>query len=138
MNRFTTTFAIAALSGWAFAASAQPPAPPPDQGPQPQQPRTPAPQQQQPTADVSESELDTFTSIYVEVQEISDEYDARMASAEDPQEAQQLQTEMRDEILSTIEDEGWTQQEYSETARAINNDQELLEQAMAMIQQKSS
>lgn len=148
MKRLTTGFAIAALSGWAFSASAQAPAPPPNQGPQPDQPRAPAPQQgqqpqpqpqqQQPTVDVSDADLDTFTSIYVEVQEISEDYDARMASAEDPQEAQQLQTEMREEILETISDEGWTQQQYSETARAINNDQELLEEAMALIQQKSS
>lgn len=142
MKRSITAMMFTAATGLAFSALAQPPAPPPDQGgqqPQPQQPQpqAPQPQQQQETVDVSSDELDTFTTIYVEVREISEEYESRMASVEDGEEAQRLQSEMRDESLSAIEDHGWTQQEYSQTARAINADQELLEEAMALIDEKS-
>ncbi len=139
MKRSITAMMFTAAAGLAFSAFAQPPAPPPDQGgqqPQPQQPQAPQPQQQE-TVDVSSEELDTFTTIYVEVREISEEYESRMASVEDGEEAQRLQSEMRDESLSAIEDHGWTQQQYSQTARAINADQELLEEAMALIDEKS-
>lgn len=146
MKRSITAMMFTAASALAFSALAQPPAPPPDQGgqqqqPQPQQPQPQAPQpqqqQQQETVDVSSEDLDTFTTIYVEVREISEEYESRMASVEDGEEAQRLQSEMRDESLEAIEDHGWTQQQYSETARAINADQELLEEAMGLIDEKS-
>lgn len=140
MTGAKTVLALAA-SGLAMAAFAQPPAPPPNQGqsPQPAQPQAPAPQQQpQQTVEVGESELDTFTTIYVEVREISEEYESRMQSAQDAEEAQRLQAEMRDAGVEAIEDHGWTQQQYAETARAINADQALLEEAMALIEQKSS
>lgn len=136
MKRLSASVATATASGFALAALAQAPAPPPDRGPQPEQPRVPAPQQQQ-TVDVSDQELDTFTTIYVEVRAIAEEYEGRMASAEDPQQAQELQGEMQEESLEAIEDHGWTQQQYAQTARAINGDQSLLEEAMALIQEKS-
>lgn len=137
MKRSITALMFTAATGLAFSALAQPPAPPQGgQQPQPQQPQAPQPQQQE-TVDVSSEELDTFTTIYVEVREISEEYESRMASVEDGEEAQRLQSEMRDESLSAIEDHGWTQQQYSQTARAINADQELLEEAMALIDEKS-
>lgn len=136
MKLLSAGLTAAAASALALSALAQPPTPPPAQAPQPEQPRLPAPQQQQ-AVDVSDQELDTFTTIYVEVQTIAQEYEARMAAAEDPQEAQDLQVEMQEASLETIRDHGWTQQQYAQTARTINDDQTLLEEAMALIQEKS-
>lgn len=153
MKRTISALTVMLASGLAFSALAQPPAPPeggaqPGQPPQGQPPQGQPPEGQppqgqppqaepQPTVDVSDSDLDTFTTIYVEVREISEEYESRMASVEDAEEAQQLQSEMREESLGAIEEHGWTQQQYSETAQAINSDQELLEEAMAQIEEKS-
>lgn len=137
MKRLSASLAIAGASALAFTALAQPPAPPPNQGAQPQQPNVPAPQQQQQPANVSDQELDTFTTIYVEVRTIAEEYEGRMAAAEDPQEAQELQAQMQEESLEVIEDHGWTQQQYAQTARTINENQAMLEEALALIEEKS-
>lgn len=133
------TVALAALAGFALTAAAQPPAPPEggQQGAQPDQPRVPQPDQQQ-SVNVTQSDLDTFATIYVEVQEITDEYRPQIQSAENSEEAQQLQSEMRDTSMQTIQDHGWTVQKYTETARAINGDEELRQEAMNLIEQKSS
>jgi hypothetical protein len=123
-----SAFALAATL--THAASAQAPAPPP--APQPQQPALP----EQPL-DVSISDLDTFADIYVELQEVATEYDSRMAAAESQEEAQELQMEMVEESIQTIESHGWTPERYTSVAEAINTDPNLHQEAIALIEEKS-
>lgn len=139
MQATKLTLALAATAGFALTAAAQPPAPPQggQQGGQPEQPRVPQPDQQE-TVDVSDSDLDTFATIYVEVQEITNEYRPQIQSAENSEEAQELQGEMRDSSMQTIQDHDWTVQKYTETARAINGNEELRQEAMSLIEDKSS
>lgn len=131
MNKpLTLLSALAAAAGLAHAAIAQPPSPPPAEQP-------PAPSLPTEQTDVSEQDLDTFANIYVELQSTAEEFESRMAGVESQEEAQELQMEMREESLNAIEAEGWSPEKYNQVAEAINSDPDLIEQTMALIDEKS-
>lgn len=95
-------------------------------------------QQQQPSMNVSSADVEKFAEIYVDVETTRSELAAEMSGATDPEEAQKVQARMRDEIIGTIEDHGWSLNKYNEVAQAITADSELKEQALDLINQKSS
>ena len=123
----------AALGLAGNALAQQPPAPPPPSPPPPQVAPPPA----QGAAEVSEDEIDTFTTIYVELQETANEYESQMASAESTEDAQALQEQMRNESVEAIESHGWTIDQYNNVAQTVQSDQALLEQALELIAEKS-
>lgn len=126
MKKFLLPF-IALSFATAGTAIAAPTAPPP-----------PPAQQQQPTMNVSSADVEKFAEIYVDVETTRSELASEMAGATDPEEAQKVQARMRDEIIGTIEDHGWSLNKYNEVAQAITADPELKEQALDLINQKSS
>lgn len=130
---------IGAVAGLGLAAGSlalaqqQPPQTPPQQ---PQQPSTPPPATQ--ATEVSDSDVRKFAEIYVSVEETRNELSQKMNQAEDRQEAQEIQAEMHSEIVSTIQDHGWSLGRYNQVATAISEDPELRQRAMDAIEQIGS
>lgn len=126
MKKFLLPF-IALSFATAGTALAAPTAPPP-----------PPAQQQQPTMNVTSADVEKFVEIYVDVETTRSELAAEMSGATDAEEAQKVQARMRDEIIGTIEDHGWSLDKYNEVAQAITADPQLKEQALDLINEKSS
>lgn len=139
------------LAGGAAHAQEQPspPPPPPSQQQQPTPPPPPSQQQQQPTpppgpqqqqqqVQVSESDIQKFAEIYIEVEEARNELSDEMNEAANQEEAQEIQARMQEEIVATIADHGWSVSRYNEVATAISNDPELRSEALDLINELSS
>ncbi len=92
----------------------------------PQKPNKPAMQQKQAAQiDVSAQQVDSFVDAYVAVQTIGQQYKAKIQSAGDKSEAQQLQQEARGEMKAAITDSGLELNEYKQIALAANQNEEL-------------
>jgi uncharacterized protein HemX len=102
---------------------------------QPPQPTTPqqAPEAQQ--VDVGDEEVRKFAEIYVEVEQTRAEIAQELSNAADQQEAQDIQVRAQEEIVTTIEDRGWSVEQFNQVANAINNDPELRQQAVEHIKE---
>lgn len=111
------------------------PPPPPSQQQQPTPP--PAPQQQQ-QVQVSESDIQKFAEIYIEVEEARNELSEEMNEAATQEEAQDIQARMQEQIVATIADHGWSVSRYNQVATAISNDAELRSEALDLINELSS
>lgn len=126
MRTAIMTLALAALTGAPLAVTGAPTAPPP----------TPTPQTA-PETSVDSEQLDTFTSIYVEMQDARSKLSNRMANAESPEDAQKIQRSMDQKFNEVIEAHGWDLEEYNEVASAINSNPDLRQRALSMINEKS-
>lgn len=131
--------AAALLSApWATAQQQQP-AQPPAQPPQQAQPPAPGqPGQGQAAEQITDEELETFADIYIELEETLGRYEQELASAESDQEAQEVQTRMQEESFETISDHGWTPSDYNRVVQAVNSDPNLLQKAVALIEDRRS
>lgn len=101
---------------------------------QEQAPQTPPGMEQ---AQVGEPEVEKFAEIYVEIEKTRSELSQEMENVEDEQEAQDIQGRMQEKIVSTIQESGWTMEQYNQVAQAINNDPQLRERAINHIKQMS-
>jgi hypothetical protein len=126
---------LAAGSTFAQAPQQQPQQPPP-----PPQQQTPPPPQQPaaPTADVSEKEINKFAEIYLDVEKTRNDLSQEMGQAESHENAQEVQAKMREKIIATIEEHGWSLEQYNRVATAISSNEAMREQAMAEIERISS
>lgn len=103
----------------------------------PPPPPSATPQQQEPAVEVDESDLQTFATIYVDMQQARAGLQQDMAAAGSQEEAQQIQQDMESQLVSIIEENGWTLEEYNQVTDAINQDAELREQAIQLINEQS-
>lgn len=78
--------------------------------------------------DLSEEDIDTFVGAFVAVQEVREDFANRLQEAEDETEAQSMQQEAQDEMVSAVEDAGMSVEEYNEVAMALQNDPELMQE----------
>ncbi len=98
----------------------------------------PPPQQQQPPdIEVTEAQLDAVADVYVEVAAIQAEYRQQFQAAENPEEANQLQAQMQQEMTQAIEENEEVDVEtYDQIIRAAQVDEELRERLIAKIEAK--
>lgn len=89
-------------------------------------------QQQQQTApaavDVSESVLKQFAEASTAITEIQQDYSQRLQNADDPEQANALQQEANDEMISAVEETGLDVESFNAIAMAVRNDPELQQQ----------
>ena len=131
--------ALLAASSLAFAQDRQPPPPPAETAPPPvQQQQPPALPQAGRVAEVSDADLQKFAEIYLAVEQTRIELTQQMNEATDQAEAQQIQARMREEIVSAIDESGWSIEKYDAVATAISNDPELRSQTLELINEMSS
>lgn len=84
--------------------------------------------------EVSDGELETFAEAHLEVQEIRQEMDQAIQSAEDREAAQAIQKQANQEMAAVIQDEHEMEvNRYRQIAQAINQDQELRQKFQTII-----
>lgn len=77
--------------------------------------------------EVDEQQLEAFVVARAEVQEIQQDYTSRLQSAENDQNAAELQAEAQEKMVSAVEDAGLSVQEFNRIAEAAQNDPEVQE-----------
>lgn len=73
-------------------------------------------------------ELVDFAHAYIDVQEIQQEMEQRLAQVQDPEEANRVQQEANEAMAVAVEDQDLTVERYSEIVIVLNTDEELREQ----------
>lgn len=71
------------------------------------------------------AELETFTEAYHEISQVRDEMSPALATAETAEEANALQQEANDQMMSILEGHGLTVERYSAITQILNQDEEL-------------
>jgi hypothetical protein len=126
MKPSTITLLLAAALAGAHVSSAQ------------QAPRDPPAQARSPEAvAVSDAELETFATIYVDLMATVAKYKGQMESAKTDEEARDIQGKMEDESVAKVEQRGWTPEKFNQITAAINMDPDLADKAVKLIEQKS-
>lgn len=90
-------------------------------------------QQQSAPADFNDAELEKFVSAQEGINEIRDEYMTKIESADSQEQAQKLQQEANEEMVSTIEGEDLDIETYNAIATAYNSDPETRERVDGMM-----
>lgn len=85
--------------------------------------------------DFEEAELRTFVDIQKDIGEVRNEYAQKIQSAQDRQEAEELQEEARDSLVEVVENADLTVEEYNQIAQAYQMSPEVREKLNQMAQQ---
>lgn len=85
---------------------------------------------------VSDSDLETFADIYVDLRETAEKFEAELATAGNEDEALKLQTRMQEESAEKVAKRGWTPERYVAMAQTINADPELADKTLALIDER--
>jgi hypothetical protein len=88
-------------------------------------------------ANVSDSELDTFATIYVDLLETVAKFKGEMQSAKTEEQATDIQTRMQKESVEKVAQRGWSAEKFNSVTDAINKDPGLADKAAKLIQEKS-
>ncbi len=86
---------------------------------------------------VSEEKLDSFAAAAVEIQTINEEARAKLSEPGTSESPEDLQRQANEDIISAVEDEGLTIEEFNEIARLAQNDPALHSRVIAKIQEKN-
>jgi hypothetical protein len=86
---------------------------------------------------VSDAELETFATIYVDLLATVAKYKGEIQSAKTEEEAAKIQGRMEDESIEKVEKRGWTPEKFNDVTAAINMDPDLADKAVKLIEQKS-
>ena len=87
--------------------------------------------------EVSDEDMETFASIYVELQRTARKYEREIAGVESEQEAQEVQARLQQESIETLEQHGWTAEQFERIAKTVNRRPELVEKALRLIEEQS-
>jgi hypothetical protein len=116
---------LAAAAGLAFVLAtplqAQEPVPPPAAPDAPVQ--------------LDDETLTAFAEAYLDVGEINQRMEMRLAGVQDPQEAMQIQESAQQEMVEAVEAQGLSAEEYQQIAHVINEDEEVRERFAVIFQQ---
>lgn len=115
MRKTMTALAIAAL----FSGSAAMAAPQEGQSQQQQM------MQQQQSIELTDAMLEKFVTAMSNVQGISNKYSEQFQSAEDAEQAQEIQRKAQEEMVAAVNDSGLSPQEYNTIVQRIQQDEEL-------------
>lgn len=130
MNKLLTSLTVSMAllaAGPAIAQQSQ------QQGQQQGGSAMPGQQEQAAPANFDDAELEKFVSAQEGINEIRDEYMTKIESADSQEQAQKLQQEANDEMVSTIEGEDLNIETYNEIATAYNSDPETRERVDSMM-----
>lgn len=81
--------------------------------------------QQQQNVEITEGMLESFVVAMSNVQEISNKYSEQFQSAEDAEQAQEIQRKAQEEMVAAVNDSGLSPQEYNAIVQRVQQDEEL-------------
>lgn len=88
------------------------------------------------TITVSDADLETFASIYVDLIDTASKFEAEMESATTEEQALEIQGRAQTESIAKVEQRGWTPERFNSVSEAINSDPRLTEKAVKLIEQR--
>lgn len=95
----------------------------------------PPQQQEAPNVEVNDDELETIAEVYVQIEAVQQEYRPEFQQAETEEEAQQLRSQLQQEVNQVIEaEEDVTVERYDKVIRAAQADPELGNKLIAAIE----
>ncbi len=122
-TKIVAAAATALLLGTASPAMAQDPAP------------APAPEQAHEMEEVTSDELERFARSYLEISQVGQQMEQRLASVQDPNEAQEIQAEAQEQIVVALGENDLTPERYQEVGAMINADPELQEELVEILEE---
>jgi len=81
--------------------------------------------QQQQNVEITEGMLESFVVAMSNVQKISNKYSEQFQSAEDAEQAQEIQRKAQEEMVAAVNDSGLSPQEYNAIVQRVQQDEEL-------------
>jgi hypothetical protein len=88
-------------------------------------------------ADVSDAELETFATIYVDLLQTVAKFEPQMKAAQSEEQAREIQTQVQTESIAKVAQRGWTPEKFNSVTDAINRSQTLSDKAAKLIEEKS-
>ncbi len=85
-------------------------------------------------SDISDQKLEKFADSLGEIMEIREDFTAKLEKTGDPAEAQQLQQEANEKMMSSVEDNNLSIEEYNAINQAVQSDPQLRDRVIAMVQ----
>ncbi|MCQ4289221.1 DUF4168 domain-containing protein [Pseudomonas stutzeri] len=85
-------------------------------------------------SDISDQKLEKFADSLAEIMEIREDFTAKLEKTGDPAEAQQLQQEANEKMMSSVEDNNLSIEEYNAINQAVQSDPQLRDRVIAMVQ----
>lgn len=83
---------------------------------------------------VSDADLETFASIYVDLLDTAAKLEADMQAARTEEQALAIRTQAQAESIAKVERRGWTPEKFNSVSDAINRDPALTERAVQLIE----
>lgn len=133
-RRLPLAILLAALFGLSGAAIAQGQPPAGQDGAPPQ--GQPGAMEQQPGAQVDPQTLDRFVDAFVAVQHIREDFAERLQEVTDESEAQAMQQEAQQEMISAVEENGLNVEQYNEVAMALQSDPAMMQEVQRMAEER--
>lgn len=118
---------IATTAAMAFSLAAAPAAIAQQYGAQP------GAESQQQTQDYSEAQIQAYATAFLEVRDLSREYQGKMQSAETPEQQQAVQQEATELMSNAVQESGLSVQEYNNITEASRTDPDLQAKVMEKI-----
>ncbi|PHR65641.1 MAG: hypothetical protein COA51_05035 [Idiomarina sp.] len=125
MRKTMTALTLTALFASASVVSATAVAQQQQQGQAQAQAQQEQMMQQQQDIELTDGMLESFVVAMNNVQEISNKYSERFQSAEDAEEAQEIQRKAQEEMVAAVNDSGLSPQEYNAIVQRVQQDEEL-------------
>jgi hypothetical protein len=85
---------------------------------------------------VSDTDLETFATIYVDLLDTAAKFEAEMQSAQTEEQALEIRERVQAESTATVARHGWTPEKFNSVGEAINNDPVLTDRAVKLIEEK--
>jgi uncharacterized protein HemX len=88
------------------------------------------------TETVSDADLETFATIYVDLLDTAAKLDAEMSTAATEEQAREIQGRAQTESIAKVAQRGWTPEKFNTVGDAINRDPALTDKAVKLIESK--
>jgi hypothetical protein len=85
---------------------------------------------------VSDAELETFATIYVDLLDTAEKFEAEMKSAQTEEQALAIRERIETESVAKVAQRGWTPAKFNSVSDAINNNPGLADKAAKLIQER--
>jgi hypothetical protein len=85
---------------------------------------------------VSDAELETFATIYVDLLDTAEKFEAEMKSAQSEEQALAVRQKVETESVAKVAQRGWTPAKFNSVSEAINGSPALTEKVVKLIEAK--
>jgi hypothetical protein len=85
---------------------------------------------------VSDADLETFATIYVDLLDTAATFQAELDAAQTEEQAREIRGRAQTESIAKVAQRGWSPEKFNSVSEAINGDPELTDKAVKLIEAK--